>query len=153
MWLATAMIGIFFLNIVLFLLIHWNWEAFNNAPEAIVLITSFIILGILTLPLFLALMFNVRSTWTLRQLSDEKRRMYKEKKRMYVEWFMKAILEGNYQKAKDIHNDLICGDTKTLTRGIMVGLLHMAGDSEDKAIALKHMSQIPDEVYDLSKEK
>ena len=71
---------------------------------------------------------------------------------MYVEWFMKAINDKDYDRAKEIHNDLIWGDTKTLTRGIMVGLLQIQGDQEDKIMALKHMSMIPDEVYDTSKE-
>lgn len=147
-WLAVAMTALFILNIVLLIVIDWRPDAMSNAGIGLVLF----IMTILMIPLGLALHFNVRSTWTLKELYDERRRMYKEKKRLYVTWFMEAIVQGNYQKAKDIHNDLITGETRALTRGIMVGLLHMAGDSEDKEMALKHMSSIPDEVYDPAKE-
>ena len=153
-WLAVAMTALFILNIVLLIVIDWrpdamsDPESMSNAGIGLVLF----IMTILMIPLGLALHFNVRSTWTLKELYDERRRMYKEKKRLYVTWFMEALVQGNYQKAKDIHNDLITGETRALTRGIMVGLLHMAGDSEDKEMALKHMSSIPDEVYDPAKE-
>ena len=149
LWWATAMIGIFILNIVLLVTIDWRPESMSD-PESMsnagIGLTMFIMV-VLMVPLFLALIFNVRSTWTLRELYDERKRMYKEKLRMYVDWFMEAIVQGNYDRAKEIHNNFIWGDTKALTRGIMVGLLHMAGDKEDKALALKHMSSIPDEVY------
>lgn len=153
MWLATAMVALFILNIVLLVTIEWR-PMFITDPETTgeLGIVMFVMVALMA-PMFLGLIFNVRATWTLQVLSDERRRMYKEQLRMYVEWFMKAIQEKNYERAKEIHNDLIWGDTKTLTRGIMVGLLHMDGDKEDKELALKHMDKIPDEVYDPSKEK
>lgn len=152
MWLATAMIALFILNIVLLITIDWRPDAMSDPSQLTDLFIAGFVTIVLFVPLMLALTFNVRATWTHRALYDERRRMYKEQLRMYVEWFMEAIVQGDYNRAKDIHNNLIWGDTKALTRGIMVGLLHMGGDQEDKIMALKHMSQIPDEVYNPAEE-
>ena len=155
-WWTLGWILLFALNIVLLVTIDWRPQFLKDATGiettwdfAVV----FIVVLSLFIPIILALTCNVRSIWAHRELYDERRRMYKERLRLYVEWFFEAVTAGDYKKAKDLHNDFIWGDVKSLTRGVMVGILSIKGDKDDVVMALKHMSKIPDEVYNPNDEK
>ena len=152
LWLTLGMILLFALNLTLALTVDWmpdRMSALEGTPQLIVV---GILCLVLFVPIMFALHFNVRATWTHRALYDERRRMYKEKLRHYVDLFMAAVKEKNYAEAKRLHNKYIWGDTKGLTRGILVGLLSIEGDEDDLKLAAEHMTLILDEVYDPAKE-
>jgi hypothetical protein len=153
-WLSVGFVGLFILNIVLLVTIEWRPAVINNPTiaEENVKTGDFIVvmfaLILCWLPLFLAVTFNVRSQWTLRDLYDEKKRMYREQLRMYTEWLIQAVRDGNMERAVDLHDNFIWGSTKALTRGIILGYFYGKDIPEQREKVNKHFSNIPDEVLE-----
>lgn len=155
-WTATGLL----LFAILFLVSLFTTPFIDlfRAPEGVeytemqTLIRVGLILIFSVMPMFVALMFNTYATWNQKELYREKNRLYKEQLRMYVEWFVEAIVQEDYKKAIDLHNEFIWGETKTLTRGILIGYLFKSGDPDKARNALKHLSKIADEVYNPTKD-
>ena len=153
LWLALAMIGLFVLNLVLLITIDWRPEAMSDPTETTDLLLAMFVCIVLFVPLMLGLTFNVRATWTHRGMYDERRRLYKEKERHYVDMFMMAVKEERYPDARAIHDDLLWDNMKRICRGILLGIYHIRGSEDEKALALRHFNEdIPDEAYTPAKE-
>ena len=151
-WTATGLL----LFAILFLVALFATPFINlfRAPEGTeftdtqMLIRVGLIIVFTVIPMFIAMGFNFYAGWNQRALYREKNRLYKLQLRMYTEWFVNAIVQEDYKKAIDLHNEFIWGDTKTLTRGILIGYLFKSGNKDEAVNALKHLSKIPDEVLE-----
>ena len=141
------MVGIFILNIVLLATIKWRPEALSN-PDSMsnsdFAIVIFVLFALLLL-LMIAFHFNIQSTWTLRKLYDVRRNINTERNRMYVRRLFEHVKKGEFPEAIEIHNNLVFGQVKTLTRGVLIGALYYKGDEEGHKKAIKNMDGIVDE--------
>lgn len=150
-WIATGLL----LFVILFFVVLFTTPLIElfYAPEGTELTDAQMLIRVglfnvfTVVPMFIALRFNFHAGWNQRALYTVRRGMYEKKNRMYTEWLIDAVKNGDYKKAKHIHNELIWGETKTLTRGILLGVLYHFGDNEDRKIAEKHFNEIPEEIY------
>ena len=100
---------------------------------------------VLFIPIMLALSFNVRSMWTQRALYAERRRINTERNKLYVRRVFENVQKGDFDTAIDIHNDLVFGDVKLVTRGVLIGSLYYMGTEKDKEKAIRNMKGIVEE--------
>lgn len=150
-WIATGLL----LFAMLFLVAIFVTPLINifRAPEGVeltdvqILIRMGIIFVFIVVPMMIALAINRNADFNVIELKSEKNRLYKKQLRMYTEWFVNAIVQEDYKRAIDLHNEFIWGDTKSLTRGILIGYLFKSGNKDEAVNALKHLSKIPEEVY------
>jgi hypothetical protein len=150
-WIATGLL----LFTILFLVTLFTTPLIElfRAPEGTeltdgqMLIRIGFIIVFTVVPMFIAMWFNGNAGLNQRALYEERNRLHKKQLRMYTEWFLEAIVQEDYKKAIDLHNEFIWGDTKSLTRGILIGYLFKSGNRDDAVNALKHLSKIPEEVY------
>ena len=139
------MILLFALNIVLLVTIDWRPQSLSD-PEAmsttgdVIIVMSVVCL--LILPLFIGMSLNVRATWTINALYAEKKRLYKEKNKMYVRKVFDFVQKEMFEEAIDVHNDLVFGEAKVITRGVLIGALFFKGGHEDHKRAILNMNGI-----------
>lgn len=142
--LSVAMILIFILNIVLLVTIKWRPEAMSDAESMsdAGLGLVFFVLIVLMAPLFLAFIFNVHSTWTLRELYDVRRNINTERNKMYVRRVFEHVKKEEFEEAIAIHNNFVFGSAKVITRGVLIGALFFKGGDEDHKRAVLNMEGI-----------
>lgn len=153
LWVATGCVIFFITLLILAFTIDWRptflTELIDNddPASAFEVLVVFIIIGLFIMPLAVGLVYNSKSAWAIRKLLNERKRLYSMQLRMYVERFCSAIVQGDEEKAIDIHNNLIWGDVKSLTRGILIGYFLKSENPNDTRTALKNLNNLPDEVY------
>lgn len=157
MWVSGGCLIFFFTMLILTFTITWRPTIINELIDkdakatTLELLVAIGIISIYIVPIIMGVFFNMKSIGNVQDFKNEKNRLYKKQLRMYVEWFTNAIVQGDYERAIDLHNEFIWGDTKVLTRGILIGFLFKSEDKDQVINALKHLSKIPDEVYDPTK--
>jgi len=144
-WLSLGMILLFALNIVLLCTIKWRPEAMSDPTQTSDLLLAMFVCIVLFIPIMLALSFNVRSMWTQRALYAERRRINTERNKLYVRRVFENVQKGDFDTAIDIHNDLVFGDVKLVTRGVLIGSLYYMGTEKDKEKAIRNMKGIVEE--------
>jgi hypothetical protein len=145
-WIAYIMILFFILEMVLLFTIDWRPKFLTGDVEETKQLTlAMVALGIMFIPVFFALHFNIQATWTLRALSDERQRMYRNKNIIHARLFWQAILSENYEEAKRLYNldNFIKGSLRVLCNGIIMGCVNLSGkDAKWNEKAAQRMEDI-----------
>lgn len=151
---AYGCVMFFVITLVLLFIVEWRPAFFENVQTELGEMIIFLgVVLILFLPLMFGMIFNIKFSYYIRELKEEKNRLYKKQLRMYTEWLFNSIKQDNPSRAIEIHNAFIWGDTKALTRGVLMGYLFKGEDKVEMKRALKNMDAVLNEIYNPVVEK